>query len=380
MQTNSVRLILLITAVFFSLSLGCQTPMQQRLTTPKGEEVKLSAFELRVAALDLAPSFSDIIEEAADEIIEKSADPKIRRHALVWKMNAIPAAFTAIFRPDPVAAIIDTWAFSIQMVQFFDKGDGRRMFGEYNYIALDGSKRLEAEVLHIIKSSVSPELEAELKKKIEWWASEHPMEGQHFHRQSIMPDYARFMGDPNFGVFALVDKLTVGLPEIANRLSVYNEYLPRQARWQAELLVDEVNEKEGIKVQMEELAGLMEVLNSVIPLVEQIPDLIARERVALLKALREERVASFESIDQQRVATLDKFTQERIATIAALREERIATLQDIDAIGNQIVTNALTKTEGLIDHTFLRTSQLLAALLILCFIAGVVLVLFIKKK
>jgi len=380
MQTNSARLILVITAVLVSLTLGCQTPAQQRLTTPKGEEVKLSPFELLVAARDLAPSFANIIEEAADEIIEESADPKVRRHALVWKMNAIPAAFTAIFRPDPVAAIVDTWAFSIQMVQFFDKGAGRSLFGEYHTIALEAAERLEAEVLHLIKESVSPELEAELKEKLELWASGHPIEGQHFHRQSIMPDYARFMEDPDLGVLAAVSRITVGLPDLAYRLSVYNEFLPRQARWQAELLVDDVNEKDGIKVQMEELAGLMEVLNSVIPLVEQIPDLIARERVALLKALREERVASFESIDQQRLATLDRFTQERIATIAALREERIATLQDIDAIGNQIVSNALTKTEGLIDHTFLRTSQLLAALLILCFIVGIVLVLLIKKK
>ena len=206
------------------------------------------------------------------------------------------------------------------------------------------------------------------------------MEGQNFHRESIMPDYAKIMEDPDLGVLASVSRLSVGLPEIAYRLSVYNEYLPRQARWQAELLVNDVSSKEGIKATMEELSGLLEVLNRIIPLVEKIPDLIARERVAFLKALREERLATFESIDEQRVSTLDRFTQERVSTIEALREERIAALQDIDNMANQIVDKALTRTEGLIDHTFLRTAQLLGSVLILCFIIGLIAVLFLKKK
>lgn len=377
-QGSSTISILLLATILVSFIIGCQPTLQQRFQERYGEEINLSAFELLTAVRDLARSFSNIIEEAADEIIAKSSHSDVRRNALLWKTNAIPAAYTAIFRPDPVAALIDTWAFSIQMVHYFDRGGGKNLFGEYTVIALDASKRLEAEVLHLAELTAPDAAMADIEEKLQLWASKHPIEGRMFHRDSIMPDYARFIEDPELSVFAQIGKLSVDLSDISYRLSVYSEFLPRQARWQAELLVEDLNATGGVKA---EVAGLSEVLNSVIPLVEQLPDLIARERVAFLQALREERVATFESIDQQRVSTLDRFTQERIATIAALREERIATLEEIDAIGNRIVDNALARTEGLIDHTFLRTAQLLAALLVLSFIMGIfILAVFFKKK
>ncbi|MHA1470454.1 MAG: hypothetical protein ACTSSP_07835, partial [Candidatus Asgardarchaeia archaeon] len=42
-----------------------------------------------------------------------------REKALLWKMYAIPLAKYAIFQQDPLAALVDAWAFCIQMKQYF---------------------------------------------------------------------------------------------------------------------------------------------------------------------------------------------------------------------------------------------------------------------
>ncbi len=74
--------------------------------------IATSGGEIRVRAVHLGRLFSMEIERAADSICAVADAPSIRRHALLWKMYAIPAAHEAVLLPDPALSIMDVWAFA----------------------------------------------------------------------------------------------------------------------------------------------------------------------------------------------------------------------------------------------------------------------------
>jgi hypothetical protein len=130
-----------------ALATGCQTIQYESRLIKKnkaeGVRYNKSATELRIYMDDLAGVFTGTIEQSADHIIAASPASEIKRHALLWKINGIPAAYRALFQPDPAIAIIDAWAFSMQMVDYFEHGSGKADFGQWHSIARDASRKVE---------------------------------------------------------------------------------------------------------------------------------------------------------------------------------------------------------------------------------------------
>jgi len=129
------------------LYIGCSTTAPQR--THLMEEFSpedVTAFDIRVRLNNFATLLSTSIENSADEITRKTTDPKIKENALLWKMNAIPAGYSALFLSDPLAAGLDTWAFTVQMYNFFKSGQGGNLFGAHQYLAIQTSLDLEMQL------------------------------------------------------------------------------------------------------------------------------------------------------------------------------------------------------------------------------------------
>ncbi len=78
------------------LGLSQQTPFMAT-----GSSISASESEIRFRVVELGRLFSTEIERAADSIRALTGEPSIRRHALLWKMYAIPAAHEAVLLPDP---------------------------------------------------------------------------------------------------------------------------------------------------------------------------------------------------------------------------------------------------------------------------------------
>ena len=310
--------------LLFLIPSGCQSvqrqsPLLQKLTKKHGAEIQMSAEELSIHVKELTVLYSGVIEEAADEIIERSPDPHVRRQAMLWKMNAIPAAHTAIYHPDPLIALLDIWAFSIQMKYYFDTGRGRSAFGEWHVIALEASQRLETAAMDLAKNIRTDGKITIPQKLVEEWARKNPIESPLFYRRSSAIEFASVTAKKNISSIAAVGKLAFDMDDIAERLAVYSEHLPKQVRWEFQMLLEDLMEKEEI-----------------------------------LGTLQRERALVMQDIDDQRIATLAWFGDERALLTA-------------DA-------------ERLIDHFFLRAAQLVFVLLLLFLIAGVVLIRVMRKK
>jgi outer membrane murein-binding lipoprotein Lpp len=103
---------------------GCAARASHRQTEvmEKSGKVSVSAAELRVRLNALADRFADQYEETADRVRAQTKDRAVRRRALAFKVDAVPAVYAAAYRTEPLAAVVDVWALAFQAVQYFEDG------------------------------------------------------------------------------------------------------------------------------------------------------------------------------------------------------------------------------------------------------------------
>ena len=102
------------TAVFFFIvSCTTKTPRQTKLM--QKTDLTISAATLRIQVRSLADRYSGLMEKAGETVLAQEDDPRLRRNALMWLTNGIPAMQQALFQPDPLAALLDAWFLIAQM-------------------------------------------------------------------------------------------------------------------------------------------------------------------------------------------------------------------------------------------------------------------------
>ena len=140
---RKIGFIILIFLLFYNCqSTDIHTGLEAELS-----DIRFNSEELRLRINSFSLKFAGVVETAADEIISNTRDPNIKDNALLWKLNSIPAINEAIFIVEPFAAAIDTWAFCLQMVEFYESGNGKELFGPHQTFAVNTSKILETEGL-----------------------------------------------------------------------------------------------------------------------------------------------------------------------------------------------------------------------------------------
>jgi hypothetical protein len=102
-----------------------------------------------------------------------------------------------------------------------------------------------------------------------------------------------------------------------------------------------------------EAAELRQTLGSTRALLEETPDLVRGERIAVLQ-----------DVDRQRVATLAtllrEVANERTVALAAVDEQRRLAMTDVDSLRVRLVADELR----VVDHMVLRLAQLVGALVV----------------
>lgn len=118
---------------------------------------------------------------------------------------------------------------------------------------------------------------------------------------------------------------------------------------------------------------------------------VDKDLEAVFKHLSEERLAILLEMESMRKATLDYLTGERkgvmehlIAEVSQIKDllvaERKTTMLELEVAGNRIVEGALQRSERLIDHFFIRLSQLLLVVALVLGIISWFIFRFISKR
>ena len=178
--------------------------------------------------------YSAEIEVAADRIISESPSPAAQRQALVWKAEAIPVMQTCLLNTDPVAAVLDTWAFIFQMTAFMERPALKQKLGESYPVVAETLRNMDAEMEQLVRLGAPTANVADLRQRVGAWAEAHPIQASLVGRQSADPDVIRKVGQSDLGLTTSIKTLAEGLGDFTARLDSYNVYLPKQARWQAD--------------------------------------------------------------------------------------------------------------------------------------------------
>ena len=335
---------------------GCASRSTRKTSSIKqAKNVEISATELSSRNQSLLALYSSEIEGAADKIILESPSPVARREALVWKAEAIPVLQTSLLNTDPVAAVVDSWAFIFQMMAYMEQPVVKNQFGVSLPVVADALKRMDAEMEQLVLAAAPAANIHDLRQKIDTWTAAHPIQTGLTGSRSADVDLIK-QDESDLGTLASIKALQEGLGDIAARLDSYNAYLPKQARWQAELLVSDFTRGREFGAAASNFAVLSKALDETSNNLDRMPELAARAREVALGDIDGQRIAAQSFLREERLQTIDALTQERINAMADLRIERLAATADLRG-ERQIVLDAVHQEEANAVSDLHRLSQ-----------------------
>jgi hypothetical protein len=333
----------------------------------KTSHMTVSASELRVQVRSLAGRFSGLMEEAGETVLRGETDRRLRRNALLWLTNGIPAIQQALFQPDPVAAMLDAWFLIAQIRGYFESRKAS-IDPENHALAVRILDEMESDLRIIVENS-GPDVSYERGRELVYeTAADYPIDHSFASRRGSTVFLAQFTTEAGGGALSSIGSLSESVEDLVARIDLNAEYIPKLARWQAMLfLLDEGFDTVAESIEnLEHLEFVASEVERLSPLVEALPDLVVSEREAVLTALdaylsrtlgfidqqratlmgkdvRTEREAILAAIQEERFAVLAAIAEERAIVLDALRAERAATFEDLNALMDVAFTREVNK-------------------------------------
>jgi hypothetical protein len=289
------------------LALGCVSGGSTRKasTVKTTKNVESSVPELSSRNQSLLALYSAEVETAADKVILESSSPEARRQALVWKAEAIPVMQTSLLNTDPIAAVLDTWAFIFQMAAYVERPALKQTLGEFHPVVAETIKNMDAEMERVVQLGAPTANVAGLRQKVVAWAEAHPIQASLAGRQSADPDVIRKAELSDLGTMASIKALGESLGDLTARLDSYNAYLPKQARWQAELLLSDVTRDPQVSAALSNFVVLSNTAMKVSSSMDRMPELVGEARGAVKADIEGQRLSAQAFLRQERLQTID---------------------------------------------------------------------------
>jgi hypothetical protein len=368
------------------------------------KELSVKPNQIRLRMRSLVEPFTGEIEHSADEIAAGTSDVSVKRAAIRWKIEGVPALRTALFQPNPFTAVFDIWVLMYQMADYFDSGPGRAQFGPAATHAVDTCLRMEDELNQIVSTFVVSHDVTKVRMAAKKWAMDHPIRYAIRDRETILSRVTEQDVGVKWSAGDLIAEIDITADDVNRQIQIYSDHLFRQAGWEADLLkldfptsevlplatravktseraIDTLDDlAPGIKTTVEATANAADAATK---LSSDLPALVASERKAAVESINEdlqktltflhsERIASFDQISRERIAALQQLDVERVVAADELQEivtrERMALSRDIEQTGLRIV-----------DHAAWRLSQLTAIIFACSFLAEVIFLFIVRR-
>lgn len=339
------------TLTLFSLLMTACSLLEVKLESgvvPLPEE----QLNMRIFSRIFSRSFYSQVEQTADGIAAGDSDIAIQTNTLMWKIYAEQAFQHTIFQASPVAAMVDTWAFTAQMTDFFESGAGKTVFGAQQQKAIETSKALQTEFERTIKNFVSPADFEKNQEFIQHYITNNPLTDMTFNRRSAFNDWLAFRNIreseavPTFGTVPEV------MTDISERMAMIADQMPKILGWKAEFysLHSNLSAKElrSTLLSISKTSAKFEELMAQSP--QMVQDLAADMRnelsslLAQLSETTDEKLAQL-LVERQALELMVKKEREALEQMVA--RERAAAAADLNELSKQTVTvvfEELTKT------------------------------------
>ncbi len=398
------RIVFTVAVVAIALTVALSSPAlaSKKSRTPVTSGItalKVEPEELRIRVRALIRPTLGTVEEAADRIIRDTSDPVVRRGALRWKIENTTTLLSALLRNDPALALADAWGYVIQEQTLLRRPEAAEVYGKFADRAVEALEVVQND-FRAFAGSVQEDLNgAAFEASIRKWADANPIEGALFRRPSMDSEFAEVLAKATGkgGAFAALGSLEETTTDVMTRMDIYTMYLPRLARWEAELALDDVTGGIDAQTLAANFERITKAADRLATVAEDVPALVERERAAALEALRAERIATMKDLRGERGVILDAVSHERIAALqeieaiaqrlldrsgetihGATRKELEALVAEVEAMRKRIVDDVGTTLNQVVDHAFVKALQLLLIAVVLGAVGAVLYARFLR--
>ncbi len=234
-----------------------------------------------------ASRFNSVVAGVAEEIEDLSDSRRVRRSTLIWRLRMIPLAQELAFGDDPQEAYVESLGLTLAMRNYLTEGDGRKLFGEHQPKAVEAAREVEGFALAIGPRFLDEAQMATLIESLEALAREHPIRGRDFNVENAQAVMAKIesgsaglgwvTGIPMSPFRALEGVGTAGtaMLEINRTAAEFAEIvdeLPRQNRWQIELLLYDIEERDTVMTGLAAFAQVAASADRVSQAIARLPD------------------------------------------------------------------------------------------------------------
>jgi hypothetical protein len=350
--------------------LSTAPPERTGLAT-QAPEVTANARQVSVGITDLAGLWLGAVEWRGDQIRAATEDPEIRRNALLWKINASGAMLRATSHSDPLIAVLDAWTLIYQFRAYFEDGAGAAMFGEQKPIVTELIDLAEAEIEQLAGTLATPEGVANARQMAAEFAAREPISNPYFVRRSTATEIVASLSESRRDAFAQLGTITETVEGLASRVSLYAEYLPKLARWQAELALEDPITGAKIDRTLDTVDHLRGVADHAVSRLDEVVDYkldevlttaltqVAAEMDDVERLVNVQRRLILEQLPQEYEAIFEHVTEQRLAALSQVEAEIDEALAHVDTVVARSLEDAGGLTRDTVDYAVERATPLL---------------------
>jgi len=343
------RSLLLVTL----LATAACASVPKQTQSAKTAGLQASTTELRTRAVELGREMMREIEYAADSIANGTTDTAIVANTLYLKLSSVPGMTEAVLRDDPVIAMLDLYGFRAQLSDFFASPAGLRSLGKDVTVAQEAMTRFDAR-WEKVATDIGSHLTDAHREQLRAWARAHPIDRVPFTRTSLVAGMAYTLREESASIGASVGGMQESLDRLEFRISLVNEYGIKQGSWLAQLSALRVRGWPEVAEMREMMSKSQSLVSSSQSLVDGAPDLIERERAAMLTEVDRQRRATLADLAQERAIVLEAMSNERVQILAGVGEQRRLMMLDADSMRARLTGDSVR----LVDHIMLRLAEL----------------------
>ncbi len=342
-MTIAVRTVALLLSSGSLVSLaGCALPPRAASRAPFPDaRTQLSKEELGELLQQFEDTYEATIREAAERIVTLQPDRRTRHLALLWQMRLIPMARDTLNQDDAVYSLLDGWALCVRQRDFFERGDGRELFGANQALAQEAARRSLGDIERIAALILTPESLNRTRPAIEDLALQFPLRGEFSgsvvrtavqkpaRNADVLASVLRAPLAP-FRAMEGIDRGAAaiqGFTAVAAHLTDTVNDLPETIRLQTNLLLMDIDELESVQTAQASLAELAHSSARLSTVAECLPADLRRE-LSLAAEDLEQRQASFQE------------TLRETREVIACTNEALARVQTAAASVEQTATHA----------------------------------------
>jgi hypothetical protein len=260
--------------------------------TPKTGQI--SKEELRRALNNFEEYTASVIKQASDELDILLPGVRTQRTNLLQRARLSQGFSAMLEQKDPIIAFVETWGLCVRYRIYMKEGEGSKLFGEHQYVAVVAAERIEQRIEQIGREFLKEDIFLETREQVQNFARQNPITGT-FSNVIIFATEAR-PGQPSafdnvlsipmapFSAMKGVDRTATAISDARgslDRISDVVQDLPESARWQLLLLLLEMEDIEAVKIILTSMTKLSDSSVKLADSAEKLPEKL-REQISIL--------------------------------------------------------------------------------------------------